>query len=146
MCRYELKCNNLQCKHLHPKKRQVSPQGTQGTAPVLIAGTQSGSAIVSTVPVIECSTVNTGNTSQTVTTASVNLTTVASVNPTTVASTASDNNQPQGFRAPLMGPDISQILAGIQNAIQALTADVQEIKKDKQLQQQQQQVQQQELQ
>ena len=105
------------------------------TAPIQTQGTQRGTNTV--VNTISSTNTNTNNNSATTTTASSNSPAI------TIIAKPSENSQSQGFQLTTTGPDITQILAGIQSAIQTLTNDVKELKADKQQQQLQQQQQQQ---
>ena len=140
MCRYESKCNSLQCKYLHPKTRQqITPvvttvnqdQTNVITAPLQTQGAQGGATtVVSTIPT------NTTTINNSATATTNNGLTIATGN-------QSENPQNQVFHQVTTGPDISQILASLQNAIQNMTNDIKELKADKQQQQLQQQQQQQ---
>ena len=147
MCRYESKCNSIQCKYLHPKNRQqtiptlVKDQTNVTTVPIQAQGTQSGgNTVVSTIP----TSTNTTNNSTTTTASNPTIATATVATTTTSNSpniaTVNQSENPQVFHKITTGPDITQILVGLQSAIQTLTNDIKELnKQQQQLQQQQQQ-------
>ena len=100
MCRFELNCTNLNCKFLHPKKNKSPNRVLNTEDPPTITGdnSQTNTRVPTehskTTPVIEAST---------------------------QSSTQSSTKSPaQDFQQNTQVPDTSQILIGLQAAIQGL--------------------------